>query len=233
MNRWLAEPSVDRDWFRRSSAPCVGNRTCCLLSRARPIRPKGTVGIPLCSAGFGAGTRCRSTVSGPSPAMSVFARTRSRSSSDVRKTDAVAHVRVMRGSLPRGLHRGNGGRRRPTPDGHVTNILRWRDAVLAAPSPEDLPDVPDARPRDPVRSAGLDRPPARLRGAPARLTHIDERQGGDVIPVLVILVIWIALLALLLGMLHIGTATPTPRPAPHRFLTSNTIDLDGDRRQAA
>ena len=53
------------------------------------------------------------------------------------------------------------------------------------------------------------------------------------IPVLVILVIWIAPLALLLGMLHIGTGTPTPRPEPHSFLTLNTVDLDGDRRQAA
>jgi hypothetical protein len=54
-----------------------------------------------------------------------------------------------------------------------------------------------------------------------------------VIPVLVIVVIWIALLAFLVGTLHVGTRTPTPRPAPHLLLTSNTIDLDGDRRQAA
>jgi hypothetical protein len=59
----------------------------------------------------------------------------------------------------------------------------------------------------------------------------DARQGEYVIPVLVILVIWIALLALLSGMFRIGTSTPTTRPGPHRF--TNTINLDGDRRQAA
>jgi hypothetical protein len=54
------------------------------------------------------------------------------------------------------------------------------------------------------------------------------------IPVLaVVVVFWIALLAVVLGMLHAGTSAPTPRPAPQRLVTPNAIQLHGNHRQAA
>jgi hypothetical protein len=54
------------------------------------------------------------------------------------------------------------------------------------------------------------------------------------IPVLaVVVVFWIALLAVVLGMLHAGTSAPTPRPAPQRLVTPDAIQLHGDHRQAA
>lgn len=52
------------------------------------------------------------------------------------------------------------------------------------------------------------------------------------IPVLVILLIWVALVALMLGMFHVGSGTPTPRPAPHRLRTSDTVELGDDRRKS-
>jgi hypothetical protein len=54
-----------------------------------------------------------------------------------------------------------------------------------------------------------------------------------VIAIFVILVVWIGVLALVLGALHIGTGTRPPRPAPRPFLTSNTVELDLSRRRAA
>jgi hypothetical protein len=48
-----------------------------------------------------------------------------------------------------------------------------------------------------------------------------------------VVVFWIALVAVVLGMLHAGTSAPTPRPAPQRLVTPDRIQLHGDHRQAA
>jgi hypothetical protein len=49
----------------------------------------------------------------------------------------------------------------------------------------------------------------------------------------VVVVFWIALIAVVLGMVHAGTSAPTPRPAPERLVTPDGIQLHGDHRQAA
>jgi hypothetical protein len=54
-----------------------------------------------------------------------------------------------------------------------------------------------------------------------------------VIAIFVMLVVWIGVLALLLGALRIGIGTRPPRPAPEPFLTSNNIELHLDQRRAA
>ncbi len=48
-----------------------------------------------------------------------------------------------------------------------------------------------------------------------------------------VVVFWIALVAVVLGVLHAGTSAPTPRPAPQRLVTPDAIQLHGDHRQAA
>ena len=49
----------------------------------------------------------------------------------------------------------------------------------------------------------------------------------------VVVVSWVALVAVVLGMVRAGTSTPMPRPTPQRFDTPDTIPLHGDYRQAA
>jgi hypothetical protein len=51
--------------------------------------------------------------------------------------------------------------------------------------------------------------------------------------VLAILVTWVALMALVVGLLKVGTSTPTPQPAPRRPLAPATIQLVGQQRHVA
>jgi hypothetical protein len=51
--------------------------------------------------------------------------------------------------------------------------------------------------------------------------------------ILAILVAWVAILALVVGLLKVGTSTPTPQPAPRLTLAPSSAELVGHRMHAA